>query len=116
MHKLILFILILLPLNLFAQAVNWIVEAEDNLGTIKWSKGICDIDAPKGLTLWNKNLMVGNVLIEYEARIVPPPLPSPKERETSQGVANYRVSDLNCFVMADKCGEHQSSAFHNGWI
>ena len=74
------------PLSILAQSEDWMMEAEDGLGTVKWKGATGDIDAPKGLTLWNKNLMTGNTVIEYEARIVTPPQPSPKERGTSQGV------------------------------
>ncbi len=63
---------------------KWFVEAEDG-GRVVWhGDTLADIHAPKGLTLWNKSLMEGNVTIEYEARIV----------------GDGRISDLNCFWMA----------------
>ena len=63
---------------------KWFVEAEEG-GHVVWSGDtLADIHAPKGLTLWNKALMEGNVTIEYEARVV----------------SDGRLSDLNCFWMA----------------
>lgn len=86
-----------IPLFAHAQSEEWAVEAEDGLGTVSWKGTTCDIDAPKGLTLWNKNLMEGNVVIEYEARIM----------------SNPRVSDLNCFWMADRCGGYGGKFVNN---
>lgn len=75
--------LVLLSLPLSAKK-QWIVEAEKE-GYVTWSKdSVADIHAPGGLTLWNTRRMTGNVVIEYEARIV----------------SDGRVSDLNCFWMA----------------
>ena len=68
--------------NVFS--AKWYVEAEKN-GHVEWSKdSIADIHAPGGLTLWYSECMQGNVVIEYEARIL----------------SDERVSDLNCFWMA----------------
>ena len=65
-------------------AKNWRVEAEKG-GYVKWlGDTVADIHAPGGLTLWNTQKMQGNVVIEYDARIV----------------SDERVSDLNCFWMA----------------
>jgi len=93
--SLILFFFI--PLLAFAQEEEWTIEAEDGVGSAIWKKNTCDIDAPKGFTLWNKNLMEGNIYIEYEARIV-----ADKKYKDKEG--KVRISDLNCFVLADKCG------------
>ena len=66
----------------------WFVEAEKG-GYVTWSKdSVADIHAPGGLTLWCKDMMKGDVTIEYEARIV----------------GDGRVSDLNCFWMASEPG------------
>ena len=46
---------------------DWWMEAEDKASTVTNRDGIIDIVAPKGLTLWNTNLMQGNTVIEYEA-------------------------------------------------
>ena len=65
-------------------AKGWHVEAEDG-GYVKWlGDSVADIHAPGGLTLWNNQKLQGNVVIEYDARIV----------------SDGRVSDLNCFWMA----------------
>lgn len=78
-----LFALIMM-IPLCAAADRWAVEAEEG-GKVTWQgDSLADIHAPKGLTLWNRQLLEGNVRIEYEARIV----------------GNARVSDLNCFWMA----------------
>ena len=67
-----------------AAAKGWRVEAEKG-GYVKWlGDSVADIHAPGGLTLWNTQKMQGNVVIEYDARIV----------------SDERVSDLNCFWMA----------------
>jgi len=74
--------------TLLSAASQWLVEAEKD-GYVTWSKdSVADIHAPGGLTLWNKTLMKGNVVIEYEARIV----------------GDGRISDLNCFWMASDHG------------
>lgn len=70
---------------------EWKVESEDPSATVTWKNGTCDIVAPKGLTLWYNRKMEGNTVIEYEASIV-----------SDKTIA--RISDLNCFWQADKCG------------
>ena len=82
---------------LLAHAQTWKVEAEDAASSVTWKDGTATIVAPKGLTLWCEERMEGNVVIEYEARIV-----ADKRFKDERG--NVRVSDLNCFWMADKCG------------
>lgn len=82
MRKYVALLLSLVALNIHAQ--QWVVEAEGD-GKVEWTKeGVADIHAPGGLTLWNKQLLKGDVEIEFEARIV----------------GDGRVSDLNCFWMA----------------
>lgn len=102
--SLILFFFI--PLLVFAQGEDWTIEAEDGVGSAVWNKNTCDIDAPKGFTLWNKNLMEGNICIEYEARIV-----ADKKYKDKEG--KVRISDLNCFVLADKCGGYGGKFVNN---
>lgn len=83
----LLFLFTMFP-TLLPAAKQWVVEAEKD-GYVTWSKdSVADIHAPGGLTLWNKSLMRGNVVIEYEARIV----------------GDGRISDLNCFWMASDPG------------
>ncbi|MBQ6966055.1 MAG: hypothetical protein IJP82_10300 [Bacteroidaceae bacterium] len=87
-----------LLVTLFAlPAQAWKVEAEDPASTVTWRGGTATIVAPKGLTLWCEEQMEGNVVIEYEARII-----ADKRFKNEQG--QVRVSDLNCFWMADRCG------------
>ena len=76
---------------------DWWMEAEDKASTVTNRDGIIDIVAPKGLTLWNTNLMQENTVIEYEARIVSDP-------RFKDDKGNNRISDLNCFWMAERCG------------
>lgn len=84
----VLFSLIVLTLELSAYAESsWVIESEAKEAKVSWSKdSVCNIRAPKGLTLWNKTPLRGDVCIDYEARIM----------------SDDRVSDLNCFWMADK--------------
>lgn len=76
------------PTSAKGGAGNWLVEAEKG-GSVTWSAdSVADIHAPGGLTLWSTHRMRGNVVIEYEARIV----------------SDGRISDLNCFWMASEPG------------
>ncbi|MBR1668748.1 MAG: hypothetical protein IJ693_10810 [Bacteroidaceae bacterium] len=98
MKKIITLLSILfLFVSLGTKAQTWHVEAEDPTSTVTWKNGTATIVAPKGLTLWCEEKMEGNVVIEYEARIV-------GDRRFKDEQGNVRVSDLNCFWMADKCG------------
>ena len=81
----------------FAHSQTWKVEAEDASSTVTWKGGTATIVAPKGLTLWCEDMMEGNVVIEYEARIV-----GDKRFRDEKGLV--RVSDMNCFWMADRYG------------
>ena len=65
----------------------WKVESESPDYSVILKDGVCEISAPKGLTLWYKEKMSGNVVIEYDARIF-------NEKEGD------RLSDLHCFWMA----------------
>ena len=78
-------------------AQGWRVEAEDTSSSVTWKDGTATIVAPKGLTLWCEEKMEGNTVVEYEARIL-----ADKRFKNEQG--QVRVSDLNCFWMADHCG------------
>lgn len=49
---------------------QWRVEAESPDSRVEWRGDTVEIHAPKGLTLWNRNKMKGNVVIEYRAMVV----------------------------------------------
>lgn len=65
----------------------WSVESESPDYQVSFKDGACEILAPKGLTLWYKEKMKGDVEIEYDAIVY-------QEKEGD------RLSDLNCFWMA----------------
>ncbi|HET9571258.1 MAG TPA: DUF6250 domain-containing protein [Bacteroidales bacterium] len=68
---------------------NWVDEAEVPAQIRFLITDSClDVIAPKGLTLWNKTLLKGNIDIRYQIRAV------------SGSDPNDRCSDLNCFWMA----------------
>jgi hypothetical protein len=66
---------------------QWRVEAEAS-ARVTTDRGVLDIEAPAGLTLWFLPRLEGQIAIDYEAQAV------------SAGGAHDRVSDLNCFWMA----------------
>jgi hypothetical protein len=66
---------------------QWRTELEAG-GKVDADDGAMIIDVPAGATVWFKPEITGPVLIEYEATVV------------SAGGTNDRVSDLNCFWMA----------------
>ena len=81
------------------------MEAEDaSTSSISWKGNEADIIASKGLTLWFDQQMHGNVVIEYEAQIV-----KDKRFKTKDGLP--RISDLNCFWMADRMLGRQGANF-----
>ena len=66
----------------------WTVESESpDYSTKVSADGVCEIVAPKGLTLWFNRKFSGDVEIKYEAMVY-------DEKEGD------RLSDLNCFWMA----------------
>lgn len=65
----------------------WQVESESPDYKVSVADGVCEITAPKGLTMWYKQKMSGNVVIEYDAKVF-------QEKEGD------RLSDMNCFWMA----------------
>lgn len=67
---------------------QWQVEAEQP-SAVTASNGVLDIEAPAGLTLWFKRKLHGPVVIEYRATSI------------AAGGVNDRVSDVNCFWMAE---------------
>jgi hypothetical protein len=67
---------------------QWRTELERG-GTVAAHDGTLEIDVPGGCSVWFAQPLTGPLLITYEATAV------------SAGGANDRVSDLNCFWMAD---------------
>lgn len=70
------------------------LDAEDSQSSVVWKDGTATIFSPKGATLWLEEEMNGNTVIEYEARIVP-------DKRFRDEKGTVRVSDLNCFWMAN---------------
>ena len=66
----------------------WTVESESPDYNIAFQNDTLEILAPKGLTLWRKEKMTGDITIEYDACIM------------DEGKPGDRLSDLNCFWMA----------------
>jgi hypothetical protein len=66
---------------------DWRADHE-GVGTVEAARGHLNIDVPKGCTIWYRHELTGPLLIEYEATAV------------QRGGPNDRVSDLNCFWMA----------------
>ncbi len=95
---------IIFAINTHAQ--DWTLEAEDDNTTFNSKDGIVTLTSPKGATLWYNKCMSGNTIIEYEARIVP-------DKRFKDDKGNIRISDLNCFWMADKCGGYGGKFTNN---
>ncbi len=67
----------------------WMVEAEAPDSRVTFiGSDTCEILAPKGLTLWRKEKLHGDITIEYDACVM------------DEGQPGDRLSDLNCFWMA----------------
>lgn len=66
----------------------WMIESESPDYSVKHLGDTLEIISPKGLTLWRKEKMQGNVVIEYDACVM------------DEGRPEDRLSDLNCFWMA----------------
>ncbi len=66
---------------------RWVSELEKG-GAVVRQNGSMDINVPGGATVWFKPMLHGPVMIQYQATAI------------SNGGANDRVSDLNCFWMA----------------
>ncbi|SHG06173.1 rhamnogalacturonan lyase family protein [Dysgonomonas macrotermitis] len=64
----------------------WTIEAQEN--NISFSNDTIEIEAKKGFTLWRNEKYEGNLEISFSACIM------------QQGKAGDRLSDLNCFWMA----------------
>lgn len=66
----------------------WMIESESPDYRVTHLGDTLEIVSPKGLTLWRKEQMKGNVVIEYDACVM------------DEGRPEDRLSDLNCFWMA----------------
>ncbi|NDV82167.1 DUF1080 domain-containing protein [Bacteroides sp. 51] len=66
----------------------WKIESESPDYKVTFLNDTVEVLAPKGLTLWRKEKMNGDVTIEYDACIM------------DEGKPGDRLSDLNCFWMA----------------
>jgi len=83
---------------------NWLVEAEEQLNLQDMLvDGNMEIDVSKGATVWHKNKLGGNVLIEYEATVV------------DEGGENDRSSDFNCFWMASDPNNPEDFFANSDW-
>lgn len=67
---------------------HWRIESESERYTVRFMNDTLEIVAPKGLTLWRKEKMKGDVTITYFARVM------------DEGLPCDRLSDLNCFWLA----------------
>ena len=79
---------------------QWVIEQVPG-GTTRLVNGRLEIDDAAGCTVWFKPKLSGPVEIDYEATLI------------RQGGAHDRVSDLNCFWMAQD-PEHPDDLFFNG--
>lgn len=70
---------------------DFVIEQEQP-AVVSAEKGRLDIDAPAGVTVWLNKKLTGPLSIEFDAVAI------------QQGGPNDRVSDLNCFWMADNAG------------
>ena len=66
----------------------WTVESESKDYRVTFRGDTCELLAPKGLTLWRKQAMTTDMVVEYDAQVV------------DEGQPGDRVSDLNAFWMA----------------
>ena len=66
----------------------WTVESESKDYRVTFRGDTCELLAPKGLTLWRKQAMTTDMVVEYDAQVV------------DEGQPGDRVSDLNIFWMA----------------
>ena len=66
----------------------WTVESESKDYRVTFRGDTCELLAPKGLTLWRKQAMTTDMVVEYDAQVV------------DEGQPGDRVSDLNIFWLA----------------
>jgi rhamnogalacturonan endolyase len=77
---------------------NWTVEKVSEKTTLTLKYGTLEVIAPNGITLWYNNPVKSPVKIIFDAMVV------------SNGGQYDRVSDLNCFLMAND-PEHPDGIF-----
>ncbi|WP_292048648.1 MULTISPECIES: DUF6250 domain-containing protein [unclassified Brevundimonas] len=68
---------------------QWLIELEQGRGTVSAADGVMTFDVPLGASAWFRRELTSPVEIRFTAMAV------------SAGGAHDRVSDLNCFWMAD---------------
>ena len=66
----------------------WKVESESPDYRISFRGDTCELLSPKGLTLWRRQQLSTNMVVEYDAQVV------------DEGQAGDRLSDLNSFWLA----------------
>ena len=66
----------------------WKVESESPDYRVTFRGDTCELLSPKGLTLWRKQQLTTNIVVEYDAQVV------------DEGQEGDRLSDLNCFWLA----------------
>ena len=91
----------MLPSSLNEQEFSrhWTIESESPDYQVRFQGDTLEVTAPKGLTLWRNERMVGRTVIEYDACLV------------DEGREGDRVSDLNCFWMASDPSVKDGSVF-----
>lgn len=89
--------------SVLSDSAKWVPEIQNRDGSrITFSDNKMEIDVSEGATIWFKELLKGDVVIEYDATVI------------SEGGPNDRVSDLNCFWMfSDPNQENGSLRFCN---
>jgi len=77
---------------------QWVIEAESEQHQILLKDSILDVVAPGGITFWFHHKLEGNIQISFDSRVV------------DGGGPWDRVSDMNCFWMAND-PEHPDDFF-----
>ena len=67
---------------------NWVVESESPDYRVSFDDNVCELLAPKGLTLWYRQPVETGMAVEYDVMVV------------DEGREGDRLSDMNCFWMA----------------
>ena len=97
MKRYLSFVICLLSFNAtWAQAVldersfrkYWTVESESPDYRVSFDDNVCELLAPKGLTLWYNLPVEAGMAVEYDAMVM------------DEGREGDRLSDMNCFWMA----------------
>jgi len=68
---------------------QWLIELEGGRGWIQAADGVMTFDVPGGATAWFQRELIAPIEVRFTATAI------------SAGGAHDRVSDLNCFWMAD---------------